>query len=567
MTLEAKARAEWERSRRVERGAADANTPARTIQVEAGELPRLVKQGEHSLIDARAGIYQRGGQLVRIAAFDQDSVSSGVRRSAGAIVITAVTREYLALALASAATWEKFDRRSGVMRRVDPPSAVAAAMLSAVGEWPFPHLAGIATAPTLRADGSLLAEPGYDAASGLYVAIESDEFPDIDPEPNRDDALGALDLLEDLFSECSFAGGLRSAHAVVAIAATITACARHALPTAPAFGISAHKAGSGKTAAAAAIARVCTGRDAPVISPTDDESEFRKALLAILIAGDAVVLVDNVVRPIDSAALCAVLTAATYRDRILGVTQQVTVPTASTWLLTGNNLEFVGDLTTRTLLSVLDPECEHPEARQFRRNLAQYVLENRGELVRAALTIPLAYRAAGSPGVVASRSRFVEWDTFVRRPLLWLGAADPLDTQAELRASDPIREALLAILNAWEAEFGDRPASVAMAIEAASGIGMSERPQLRDALLEVAGERNGTFNTRRLGRYLVRHLRRIEGGKRLEDAGTDRITCRRLFRVTRVSSVGYIPSQARGNSRSNGENDAEYAANTGESPE
>ncbi len=517
--------------------------PRQVIRITLGELPRVVREAEAVLIATNAGLYQRSGQLVRIAELERDSQIAGVRRKAGSIMIVQATRDYLGLKLAEVADFERFDKREKGYRRVDPPSALGAAVLSRVGEWPFPHLAGIATAPTLRADGSLLAQPGYDAASGLYVAIGPDEFPEIDPTPSRDDALGALDLLEDLFCECAFAGGLRSAHSAVAVAATITACVRHALPTAPAFGISAHKQGSGKTTLGGAIARVATGREPPVISASDDEAEFRKALLAILIAGDAVVLIDNVVRPVDSPALCAVLTAATYRDRILGASQQITVPTASTWILTGNGLEFVGDLTSRALLSMLDPECEHPEARPFRRDLAQHVIEHRGELIKSALSIPLGYRAAGCPTVAAPRSRFVEWDAFVRRPLLWLGAADPLDTQAELRAADPVREALLGLLNAWHAEFGDKPASVAMAVEAASGTGFSERPQLRDALLEVAGERNGTINNRRLGRYLVRHLRRIEGGVRFEDGGTDPLSCRRMFRVTRVISVAANPSR------------------------
>jgi putative DNA primase/helicase len=195
------------------------------------------------------------------------------------------------------------------------------------------------------------------------------------------------------------------------------------------------------------------------------------------------------------------------------------------------------------LLSVLDPECEHPEARPFRRNLPEYVLEHRGELLRAALTIPLAYAAAGSPSVKAPRSRFTAWDTLVRYPLLWLGAADPLETQGELQASDPVREALLATLTAWQERFGDRPATVAAAIEAATKAGQSERPQLLDALLGVAGERDGDVNTRRLGRYLKQQVRRIENGLRFEYMGIETRSCRPLYRVIRVSSVS--PSHSR----------------------
>lgn len=522
-------------------------TDRRTIDVQAGELSSLVAQGEAALIATNGGIFQRGGQLVRIATLERDTAQHGVRRCAGSTVIMPVTRDYLPLALGRAADWQRWDKREKAMRRIDPPAAVSTAMIASAGEWKFPPLAGIVTAPTLRSDASLLDAAGYDASSHLFAAFNPDEFPVINRKPSREEALEALDLLDELFSECIFTGGNRSPHASVAIAASITACVRHGLPIAPAFALSAHKQGSGKTTTAKAVAQLSMGRDPAVIAPTDDEAELKKALLAILIAGDAVVLIDNVAKPVDSAALCAVLTSAIYSDRVLGVSQKVSVPTTATWLLTGNSIEFVGDLTTRVLLSVLDPEVEHPEARPFRRNLAEYVLQNRGALVAAALTIPLAYAAAGSPKVNAPRSRFIEWDALVRNPLLWLGAADPLDTQAELRATDPVREALVAMLIAWRDAFDTEPTTVAAAVEAATATGMSARPQLLEALLGVAGERNGEVNARRLGRYLTRNVRRIESGMRFENAGADLLTHRNRFVVSGVTGVtGVSANPSRG---------------------
>ncbi len=507
------------------------------IDVQPGELPRLVKEAEAALISGEAGIYQRGGQLVRIVRLDSEAVQHGVRRAAGSVVIMPATREFLTLSLARSADWLRYDGRSRSRRPIDPPIAVASAFMAAVGEWRVPPLTGITAAPTLRPDGSLLDQPGYDAASGLFGAFNVEDFPGISAKPGGMEALEALETLDELFAECAFAGGAHSANASVAVAATLTAVVRHALPTAPAIGISAHKQGSGKTTAAKAIAQVCTGREPPVLALSDDESELRKCLLGILIAGDPCVLIDNIARPVDSAALCALLTSPTYSDRVLGVNQRLALPTTNTWLLTGNHLEFVGDLTSRVLLAVLDPEMEHPETRPFTRDLAAHVAEYRGEFLAAALTIPLAYLAAGEPDVPAPRSRFVEWDRLVRRPLLWLGAADPLETQALVKASDPLREALLTLLQTWHHAFANEPQTVATVVQAATEQGQSARPHLLEALQGVAGERSGAINSRRLGRYLGRQLRRIEGGLRLEDMGEDAVTHRRRFRVASVTGV------------------------------
>jgi putative DNA primase/helicase len=518
------------------RGKAIPGSNRRTIEVQAGELHGAVTAAEAALISADAGIYQRGGQLVRVAQLDAASNLGGIHRAVGTPVILPVTRDYLLLALSRDADFARYDSRKKALKRVDPPGSVASLMLAAAGQWKFPELRGIVSAPTLRPDGTLLAQAGYDRSSGLLMWNDGTEWPTIDERPTQEAAVEALGTLRDLLAEFEFADGPNGPSAAAAIAAIITACLRYALPIAPGYGLNAHKAGSGKTTLGHTIARIPTGRDAAVMPLADEENEVRKALLAVLIAADLIVLIDNISAPVDSAAVCAALTSATYKDRVLGESRTVSLPTTATWLFNGNNLEFVGDLTSRIIMTTLDPQCEQPESRSFRRDITAHVAKHRGELVRAALTIPLAYLAAGEPSGAAHPSRFAAWDRFVRRPLLWLGAADPLDTQAELRGADPIRGALIAVMTAWEEVFGDRAATVAQAIDAAN----AGRPGLLEALTEVAGERNGTINGRRLGRWLVKYLRRIEAGRRFDAAGEDPTTCRRRFRLASVSSVSSV---------------------------
>ncbi len=503
------------------------------IQVRGGELPRVVADAERALIDASAGIFQRGGQLVRVAQLEK-ATEGRIRRAAGAPIIIQVTREWLQLALGRAARFERWIPQEKKFAPADAPSAVAGAIISRAGEWNFPPLAGIVSAPTLREDGSLLSAPGYDVDSQLFAAFDPASFPTIDPRPSREAAINALDTLFELFKECAFVGGDQSEHGAAAIASLITAVNRSALPTAPASAVSARKAGSGKTTLAQAIAQIALGREPPVVPAADDEDEVRKALLATLLSGDGAVIFDNVEKPLASAALCAALTSPTYGDRLLGASQKITVPTRCTWFITGNHLELVGDLTSRAILVALDPEVENPESRPFSRDLGEYVREHRGELVAAALTVPLAYLAVDAPKPKARRSRFAAWDRLVRYPLLWLGIADPLKTQDELRGTDPIREALVALLSAWREAFESEAATVSDAIAAATSPGQSANPAMFEAVHAVAGERNGEINARRFGRYLARNVRRIESGMRFEQVGFESLTKRPKYRVGRV---------------------------------
>lgn len=507
------------------------------IEVRAGELPRMVREAEDALLAQDCGIYQRGGALARVVQLQLDVADKrrAIKRSAGSSIIGTVTREYLMLTLARAADWLKWNAKEKALRKCDPPDRVVSLLGAASGEWRLPALTGLTAAPTLRADGTLLDRPGYDAATGLFGVFDPADFPGIDPRPTRAQALAALDTLRQLFGESAFEGGAQSAHAAVALAATITACLRHSLKKgAPIFGFSAPKIGSGKTTAAQAATQVATGYVPAVLSWPNNEIELRKSLLSVLLAGDTAVLIDNIEAPVKSATLCAIITSDTYKDRLLGTNLTTAVSTAVTWFLTGNGLEVVGDLTSRTLLCLLDAEVERPEEREFKHDLGEYIAGHRGALLCAALTIPLAYLAAGAPAVAARPSRFKDWDRLVRRPLLSLGVADPLDTQIELRGNDPEREGLVGLLRELRTAFADEPFTVARLTLEAAALNLKSRPGLFDAVRAVAAEKAGGVDHRALGRYLKRHIRRIEDGMRLEDAGEDPLTHNRRYRIYTV---------------------------------
>jgi hypothetical protein len=92
-----------------------------------------------------------------------------------------------------------------------------------------------------------------------------------------------------------------------------------------------------------------------------------------------------------------VLTQEAYQDRILGLSETRKVPTNVTFIATGNNLSFRGDITRRVVLCTMDAGLERPDERRFSRNLYKYVPAHRGPIINAALTTLRGIPPAGRP--------------------------------------------------------------------------------------------------------------------------------------------------------------------------
>jgi putative DNA primase/helicase len=106
----------------------------------------------------------------------------------------------------------------------------------------------------------------------------------------------------------------------------------------------------------------------------------------------------------------------------------------------GNNIAIVGDLVRRTLTAHIDAQMEVPEERPFKFDPVDWVKSDRGKYLAAIFTIARAYIEANEPNVgVKPLAGFEGWSRMVRRPLIWLGLPDPVETMKEARAMDPNR--------------------------------------------------------------------------------------------------------------------------------
>lgn len=491
------------------------------IALVPGQMPAAVDAAERALV-LMGGVYERGGFVVR-AGNVRVTTSDGPQTSRALVELG----EYgLLEQLSKAASFFKFDARKGENVPADPPKDLAHMLKERRGDMTLPTIAGIVSAPTMRADGSILDKPGYDPASGLLYE-PAGEIPEVDyAAPPKTYAEQCLGYLESLIEDFPF---VSPADKSVALSAFLTACVRRSLPSAPMHAFSATTAGSGKTKLADICGVLATGGKAAVLSLGKSEEETEKRIGASLLEGAPVLLIDNVTGGVGGDFLCSVLTQETVRTRILGKSE---VPTLSANVFItagGNNLAIVGDMTRRVMLCRLDPGCERPEERQdFEFEPVTEAMANRQSYVAACLVVLRAYVVAGMPGKPRPLGSFEKWSDLVRGALLWLGRADPKESVEAVRETDPHLEAVTNVLSQWHAALGTKKVSGREVIETATEHKLSpngfatkefEHPDFREALLTVAAEA-GFVNSRKLGKYLAANAGRVVSGLRLVKVGT-----------------------------------------------
>lgn len=491
------------------------------LYIEPGRRPFVVDEMEDRLASAETGIKVHGGRLVRL--MPQRQKTRGIHRPEGSLIIHPLEAVHLAEVAGRYCCALKFDGRASAWRETDIPRSLADALL-ARGTWQFPELLGVIEAPTIRPDGVVVDSRGYDDESGLYLAGEPpDGYRRPAETPTDGDVYWARERLQEIVSTFPF---VSDSDLAAAVAGILTALVRRLLPAAPLTLIIAPTPGTGKSLLTDLIAVVALGRRATVLSLGDDDAEAAKRLGGVLLAGDQVVVMDNIERPLKGDLLCQVLTQPSLRLRPLGGSSMVSVPTNSTLIANGNNVQVIGDLRRRVMLIRLDAGIERPETREFEGAPLDHIARQRGEIITAALTIIRGYQAAGEPAIdAAPYGGFDEWDRLVRRPLIWAGLADPLEASEGLREQDPDLEATRALFAAWRSIFGDRPVTAAEVAQEANRAAprfdddaLPDSPELVQALQVICAEK---ITSRRLGNWLRRHRDRVIDGLRLQRAGDD----------------------------------------------
>jgi hypothetical protein len=396
-------------------------------------------------------LYQRGGNLAEIIRH-VPKTKEIVRRSSGAPIVRNLPLPILRERLTRLVECVRADIHGNLVAARLPNHVVST--IHCRGTWTdVAELNGLVNHPTLLPDGSILAEPGYDRDTGLFLSMPDILRLSVPDRPTQQQAKQAYYSLCDLVQDFPFKD---EAHEAAYISAFVTPLTRFAYDApAPFFLVDGNMPGVGKGLLLDVIFLTMTGRKAAVASYTNDREELRKAITSTAVAGDEMVQLDNLSGPVGSDVFDRALTATWWEDRILGGNNKYNGPLLVTWFATGNNPILIKDTPRRTLPIRLETTLERPEERQdfACSDLRTYVSDHRGELLSAGLTILRAYVVAGRPDMkLKAWGSFEEWSKLVRAAIKYAAGVDPIGAREEIReTSDPVMIALGSLLHGMAA--------------------------------------------------------------------------------------------------------------------
>ncbi len=485
--------------------------PRPVIRVDMADMDRMVRESEAALMLNCPDLYQSLMRIVIVHTVGEARKPSSQFKIPDEPIIDQVSEHWLAVLLERSARWTKRqqDRTTGLWHDVPAPvpDKVAKTLLVKPSKG-FRYLKGIIEAPTLRPDGTLLSAPGFDERTGLLY-LPSGEFPDIPDTPSDSERQAAIDLLLEIVQDFPFAA---ECHRSAAVAAIITPLLR---PTyegnTPLMVGDAPTPGSGKGHWARLASRLACGRRSAGNTLSDDDKENKLNLFSYALSGRRMVVFEEV-QELKSKALNMVVTDG-IEGRIYHSQKMAKADAEFTIYCNGNNLVIHDDTRRRMNYIRLEPAEENPEERAnfLHPELEDWVVENRGRIVAAVLTLARAYHLAGCPMRLPAFNSFNGWSRVVRGMLVWAGMADPRAGSADVNTNADERIASFrGFLELVQARYGRTGMTLTRIISENDG------NDLGALLLELAPSRAGTEVDQNKLKYIVRKFaRRTMGGRRI----------------------------------------------------
>jgi hypothetical protein len=474
-------------------------------------------------------VFRRAGVLVRLH----------LEETTDKVLLQPLIGKVLRNHLARVADWF----RRGVPTA--PPSAVVSDIEVEADFAGLPALDAVVTCPVATPRGGLITRAGYHEQARLWFQPDHGlVVPPVPTDPSKAEVHEAREFIEgNLFADFPFVAPCDRA---VAWAALVLPFVRPVIggPT-PLHLFTAPAPGTGKTLLAQVVMAPAMGQqDLEPMTVDCEESEMRKRLTSCLLGSPTgIIFMDNLGqgRRLESSSLASILTASTWRDRILGSSVMASLPVGSVcWLATGNNPLLSDELTRKTVRSRLDAGTRRPHMRQGFRHpeILRWAKENRAALLECVLTLVRAWQAAGQPGTGAHLGMFESWCKVVGG-LLDVAGVEGLQHAIEQfqKEETDAEQAVAPFLEEWWQRHGAAEVGVKDLYEVAVAAGNLE------AVLEVhqsgsqrqrarGAETERSLHTR-LGSALRRLTGQVYAGFQVKPTGVDRCG-RQMYQLMRV---------------------------------
>ncbi|WP_433388419.1 hypothetical protein [Micromonospora sp. KLBMP9576] len=444
-----------------------------TTRLQIGSGPETIRVLKAALVDGLLpDTYVSAGALVHMEAVSGGLATAADEDSPLPVSASMVNPAGLAGLLAEHAYVYRLKTRKSdtgdpemFEEEVTPPRDILSSVLAGK-TWPgVPPLRGIIGAPVLRRDGTLLQRPGYDPATGLYLASKV-ALPPVPDEPTAEQVDEARTFLLGRFlRDFPWASAADRANYVALLATPIL---RHFTRSLTPFAlIDATMPSSGKTILTAGPGMLYGQR---VMTWAYSDEELRKSITAVLAEQVGVVIWDNLAEGtvIDSAVLAQLVTSGVWSDRQLGASRNVATVNDRLWMATGNNLQVGGDMASRTVRVHLDPNMPRPELRDQRGfgipHLDQWITDPANQLTVLwhLLVLVLDWTRRGAPRVTGlSMRQFTPWAQALGGFLAHHGIDGFLTNAADIREIDEDETRWRAFLTCWHDRHGGRAMTAA----------------------------------------------------------------------------------------------------------
>jgi DNA polymerase I len=357
--------------------------------------------------------------------------------------------------------WEKL---------VKYPSRELISYISSSSEVPLPPLSRVVRHPFFTSKGELIVTPGYSEKGRVYyLEASSMQVPKIPEKPSQDHVEKAKGIIEDILHDFPFwkseSSGQNPEYANALSYMLLPFVYDMIIGSKPFHVFEASAPGTGKTLLIDALSYPALGHIIPKTPKPQEEAEWRKLLFSAMLEGAEFLCFDNFKGLLQSAALESVLTGDSIEDRVLGKSQNKTIPIRTIFSGTSNNPSFLTEGIRRMVRIRLDAMMENPLKRHssdFRHpKLMLYVHQNRGTIVWACLTLIQNWIANGAPQSDKQKPSFEHWAGTLGGILECCGIPGFLENEEDFREkADTDGEGLREFVFAWWEAFKEQVVGV-----------------------------------------------------------------------------------------------------------